>query len=98
MLAVLGVLLTCGACGAAGSARRTARSTWGLGWLLAGLALNVALIGTAGFIIASTALFACTARAFGSRKSLRDAAIGFALAFAAYAGSTACSATGSARA
>jgi putative tricarboxylic transport membrane protein len=55
-----------------------------LGWLLVGLALNVALIGTAGFIIASTLLFLCTALAFGSRSILRDAGIGFALALAAY--------------
>jgi putative tricarboxylic transport membrane protein len=57
----------------------------GLGWLLAGLVLNVVLIGTAGFVIASTVLFVCTALAFGSRNPLRDAGIGFALALAAYA-------------
>jgi putative tricarboxylic transport membrane protein len=57
-----------------------------LGWLALGLALNVALIGLAGFIIASTLMFICIARAFGSRSLLRDAAIGFALAAAAYFG------------
>jgi putative tricarboxylic transport membrane protein len=53
---------------------------------LLGLALNVALIERVGFILASTALFACTARAFGSVRPVRDAAIGFLIALAAYAG------------
>lgn len=51
-----------------------------LAWLGAGLAANVVLIGPLGFIAASTVLFACVARAFGSRRPLRDAPIGFALA------------------
>jgi putative tricarboxylic transport membrane protein len=55
-------------------------------WLLAGLALNVALIDWIGFILASTLLFVCTARAFHSRNPLRDALIGFAVAFIAYVG------------
>ena len=55
-------------------------------WLLAGLALNVALIDWVGFILASTALFVSTARAFRSRQPLRDALIGFAVAFLAYVG------------
>lgn len=58
----------------------------GIGFLLAGLFLNVVLIGTAGFIIASTILFLCTALAFGSRNVPRDAAIGATLAIAAYVG------------
>ena len=58
----------------------------GGGWLLLGLALNVALIDRVGFILASTALFVCTARAFQSRKTLRDALIGFAVALVAYVG------------
>ncbi|MCW5749546.1 MAG: tripartite tricarboxylate transporter TctB family protein [Alphaproteobacteria bacterium] len=55
-------------------------------WLLGGLALNVALIGEAGFILASTLLFLCVARAFGSERPLRDGLAGFALAGIAYAG------------
>lgn len=55
-------------------------------WMLLGLALNLSLIEFAGFIISSTLLFVCTARAFGSDRTLRDAAIGFALAFVAYVG------------
>ncbi len=55
-------------------------------WMLGGLAANVALIDVIGFILASTVLFVFTARAFGSRRIVRDAGIGFALAFAAYVG------------
>lgn len=57
-----------------------------LGWVIGGLGLNVALIGTAGFTIASTLLFLCVARGFGSRRILRDAAIGFVFALVAYLG------------
>jgi putative tricarboxylic transport membrane protein len=87
MLAVLGALLVWrGLRGGWQRETHGAFDAWGLGWMLAGLVLNVALIGTAGFIIASTALFACTAHAFGSRHLARDAGIGFVLAFVAYAG------------
>lgn len=55
-------------------------------FMLLGLALNVLLIDRIGFILASTALFVCTARAFASNNPLRDAAIGFTLAFVAYIG------------
>lgn len=55
-------------------------------WIGLGLGLNVALIGVAGFILASATLFVCTARAFGSARPLRDAGIGFAVALIAYAG------------
>lgn len=57
-----------------------------LGWLIGGLALNVALIQPLGFTIASTLMFTCVARAFGSARPLRDAGVGFALAVAAYLG------------
>lgn len=56
------------------------------GWLLAGLVLNAGLIGPLGFVPASTLLFACTARAFGSRQPLRDAIIGAIFAAIAYFG------------
>jgi putative tricarboxylic transport membrane protein len=58
----------------------------GLGWLLLGLVLNVGLIDPLGFIPASTLLFACTARAFGSRRPVRDALIGLVLSSVAYFG------------
>jgi putative tricarboxylic transport membrane protein len=87
MLALLGALLTWrGVRGGWVHEEHGAFDAWGLGWLLAGLVLNVALIGTAGFIIASTVMFVCTATAFGSRSTLRDAGIGFALALVAYVG------------
>jgi putative tricarboxylic transport membrane protein len=57
-----------------------------LSWLLLGLVLNVALIGPLGFTLASTLLFVCVARAFGSTRLLRDVPIAFALALVAYVG------------
>ena len=57
-----------------------------IGMLVLALVLNIVLIDRAGFIIASTVLFALIARAFGSRQILRDAAIGFTLALVAYIG------------
>lgn len=48
-------------------------------WVSAGLFAQMALIHTAGFVLAAAALFACVARGFGSRRWLRDAAIGGAL-------------------
>jgi putative tricarboxylic transport membrane protein len=57
-----------------------------LGWLGAGLVLNVALIDFLGFIIASTLMFVCTCRAFGSRKLVRDIIIAVVLALVAYIG------------
>jgi putative tricarboxylic transport membrane protein len=87
MLAALGALLAWrGLGGGWEHEEHGAFDARGLGWLLAGLLLNVVLIGTAGFIIASTAMFVCTATAFGSRSTLRDAGIGFALALVAYVG------------
>src|SRR5262245_44627590 len=44
-------------------------------WVSAGLFIHMALIDWAGFIVAGTALFACVARGFGSRRIARDAAI-----------------------
>ena len=55
-------------------------------WLVGGLVANVALIDVIGFILSSTLLFVFTARAFGSRQLVRDAIIGFLLAFVAYVG------------
>ena len=54
------------------------------GWVSAGLFAHLALIGTAGFVIAGTILFACVARGFGSRRPVRDAALGAALSVAVY--------------
>ena len=50
-----------------------------LATLALALAVNVALFSTAGFVVASATLFVITARAFGSRRVLRDALIGVGL-------------------
>ncbi len=87
LLALMGVLLTIeGLLG--GWEHDTSEDTdWAsLGWLCGGLLLNVVLISNAGFIVAGTILFVCTARAFGSRQPLRDAAIALVLAIVAYVG------------
>ncbi len=57
-----------------------------LAWVLGGLALNVALIDVVGFTIASTLLFTCVARGFGSRRIVRDALFGAIFALVAYFG------------
>jgi putative tricarboxylic transport membrane protein len=53
-------------------------------WISAGLFAHMALIGVAGFVVAGAVLFICVARGFGSRRFLRDLAIGVALAVAIY--------------
>ena len=53
-------------------------------WITAGLFAQMALIGGGGFVIAATALFACVARGFGSRRMARDAAFGLVLSLAIY--------------
>ncbi|WP_404294676.1 tripartite tricarboxylate transporter TctB family protein (plasmid) [Microvirga sp. RSM25] len=55
-------------------------------FVTAGLIANVALIGPLGFSAVSTIMFALVAYGFGSRRPLRDAAIGLVLALAAYVG------------
>jgi putative tricarboxylic transport membrane protein len=55
-------------------------------WLALGLGLNLFLIKPLGFVIASTLLFVCIARAFGSRRPLRDLLVGTLVAGAAYVG------------
>jgi putative tricarboxylic transport membrane protein len=48
-------------------------------WVAAGLVLNMALIGTLGFVIASTLMMVCVARGYGSRRVVRDAIIGLCI-------------------
>ena len=55
-------------------------------WIVAGLVLNVVLIGPIGFTVASIILFVCVARGFGSKNIVRDALIGAAFALIAYFG------------
>jgi putative tricarboxylic transport membrane protein len=66
--------------------RQTSQDWLALAWVAGGLALNVALIGPAGFTPASIVMFVCVARAFGSRRPLRDASIAAAFALIAYFG------------
>lgn len=66
--------------------RQTQPHYQALAWVAAGLALNVALIGPAGFTLASIVMFVCVARAFGARNPLRDAAIAAVFALIAYFG------------
>jgi putative tricarboxylic transport membrane protein len=49
-----------------------------------GLVSFVALLNLAGFVVAGTLLFACTASAFGSRRWLRDALLGITLCATVY--------------
>ncbi len=66
---------------------REVRSEWkALAFVLAGLVANIALIGAVGFTAASTVMFVLVAHGFGSRRPLRNAAIGFATALIAYFG------------
>lgn len=57
-----------------------------LGWVLAGLALNVVLISHLGFTLASVVMFVCVARGFGSRRILRDVVLALIFALIAYFG------------
>jgi putative tricarboxylic transport membrane protein len=53
-------------------------------WVSVGLFLQILLIHRAGFVLAQAALFACVARGFGSKKFIRDSAIGVVLAVAVF--------------
>lgn len=68
----------------------------GAAWMVAGLAANLALIDgmtlgpvaipKLGFVLAASAQFVLTARAFGSRRPLRDGAVGLLIALLAFLG------------
>lgn len=53
-------------------------------WLSAALLAQLLLIAQLGFVLATTLLFVVAARGFGSRRSLRDLAIGALLSLAVY--------------
>ena len=55
-----------------------------IGWLAAGIIAYLLLAERGGFVIASIALFWCTARAFDSRRPLRDAAFSVVISVGAY--------------
>ncbi|AWM91945.1 tripartite tricarboxylate transporter TctB [Pseudomonas sp. 31-12] len=56
----------------------------GAGWVTAGLVAVAMLINLIGFVLAAGLLFACSARGFGSRRPVRDLAIGIALTLPIY--------------
>ena len=53
-------------------------------WTSVGVLGQLLAVGVIGFILASTWLFAAVARAFGSRRTLRDVLVGLVLATALY--------------
>jgi putative tricarboxylic transport membrane protein len=53
-------------------------------WIVAGLALSVVLLERAGFPLTAALVFTLTARGFGSRRLVRDALVGLALAVATF--------------
>jgi len=56
----------------------------GVTWVTAGLVALAVLINLIGFVLAAGLLFACSTRGFGSRRPLRDLAIGIALTLPIY--------------
>jgi len=53
-------------------------------WIAGGLAVQMAIVGFAGFTIASTLLFVAVARGFGSTRVAHDAIVGFVLTAAVF--------------
>ena len=53
-------------------------------WVTAGLFAQMALMHTAGFVLAAAVLFACVARGFGSARPVRDSALGLVLGLAVF--------------
>ena len=53
-------------------------------WVSIGLIAQMLLIHRAGFVLAQATLFTCVARGFGSKRYLRDFAIGLALGAAVF--------------
>jgi putative tricarboxylic transport membrane protein len=54
------------------------------GWVSAGLFAHMALIGSAGFVLAGALLFAGVARGFASRRPARDLALGLAISLGVF--------------
>ncbi|MET0847971.1 MAG: tripartite tricarboxylate transporter TctB family protein [Pseudomonas sp.] len=66
------------------SARALPGGKLGAAWVTAGLLGVALLINVIGFVLAAGLLFACSARGFGSRRPVRDLAIGIALTLPIY--------------
>ncbi|MCX2900457.1 tripartite tricarboxylate transporter TctB family protein [Pseudomonas mandelii] len=56
----------------------------GVTWVTVGLVAVALLINVIGFVLAAALLFVCAARGFGSRRPVRDLAIGMALTLPIY--------------
>jgi putative tricarboxylic transport membrane protein len=54
------------------------------GWVSAGLFAQMLLVQRAGFVLAAAVLYAAVARGFGSRRPVRDAAVGLLLGLAIF--------------
>ena len=54
------------------------------GWIVGGLAVQMAIIAFTGFTVASTLLFVAVARGFGSTRVAHDAIVGFVLTAAVF--------------
>jgi putative tricarboxylic transport membrane protein len=59
-------------------------ASWPVALITAGIIAEALLLERLGFVLSSTVLFVLVAAAFGSRRHLRDAVIGLALATLAY--------------
>jgi putative tricarboxylic transport membrane protein len=59
-------------------------ASWPVALIAAGIIAEALLLERLGFVLSSTVLFVLVAAAFGSRRHLRDAVIGLALATLAY--------------
>jgi putative tricarboxylic transport membrane protein len=84
LLAVVGALLAWQV--ASGGLRHFSDPTEGLRpdvrggvWVVAGVLAHASLITRIGFVLSAVVLFTCVARGFGSRRPLRDAALGAAI-------------------
>ncbi len=53
-------------------------------WISAGLFIHMAAIGSAGFVLAGGALFACVARGFDSRRFVRDVCLGLLMSLGVF--------------
>jgi putative tricarboxylic transport membrane protein len=83
LLALFGVLTIVE--GRRGAAPPREDEEWGaVAWIAGGLAVMIALVPTAGFVPGTAMLFAATARAFGSIRTLVDLALGAVISLVIY--------------
>lgn len=78
-LALCGAMLWRAPVALASEAPVSSAARTGTAWVIGGLLAQMLLIGWIGFVLAGTLLLVCVARGHGSRRPLRDAAVGLAL-------------------